>query len=112
MQTETKTLNVRQSTLLAGVAKLNYLTVNGTSKGESLPAIHIQHRWSSNREAFDMDLPQVSDRSNGKHKGVIAGSKTLRATSANEQDAVTVAHTESQRLERGIAPFELIQALG
>ena len=105
---------------------LLFMPINGTttSKGESLPTIHItrasgdQHRWSSStREAFDGVRAWWSDRVNGKRKEVIAGDKTrnvktLKETYASEQDALTAARAERQRLERGMATFELTLALG
>lgn len=105
---------------------LLFMPINGTttSKGESLPTIHItrasgdQHRWSSStREAFDGVRAYWSDRVNGKRKEAIAGDKnrnvkTLKETYASEQDALEAARAERQRLERGTSNFELALALG
>ncbi|MDH0200819.1 phage late control D family protein [Comamonas aquatica] len=105
---------------------LLFMPINGTrnSKGQSLPAIHItrqdgdQHRWSSStRDAFDGVKAYWSDSVNGKRHGVVAGKKTgnvktLKETYASEQDALAAARAERQRLERGLATFELTLAVG
>lgn len=105
---------------------LLFLPINGTktSKGESLAPIHItrkdgdQHRWSSStRDAFDGVRAYWSDAVNGKRKAVIAGKKegnlkTMKETFASEADALEAARSERQRIERGLATFELNLAIG
>lgn len=105
---------------------LLFMPINGTttSKGERLPSIAItradgdQHRWSSStRDAFDGVRAYWSDSVNGKRKEVIAGKKTrnvktLKETYASEADALDAAKAEIQRLERGMATFELSLAIG
>lgn len=105
---------------------LLFLPINGTttSKGQKLPAMHItrsdgdSHRWSSStRDAFDGVRAYWSDAVVGKRKAVIAGKKTghlktMRETFASEQDALESARSERQRLERGLATFDLSLAIG
>ncbi len=105
---------------------LLFMPINGTrnSKGERLPTIHItrrdgdQHRWSSStRDAFDGVKAYWSDSVNGKRRLVVAGkkegnTKTLKETYASEKDALDAAKAERQRIERGMATFELALAIG
>lgn len=58
-----------------------------------------------------------SDSVNGKRKLVVAGkkegnTKTLKETYASEKDALDAAKAERQRIERGMATFELALAMG
>ena len=77
-----------------------------------------QHRYSSStRDAFEGVKAYWSDRVNGRRKSVVAGKKdgslkTLKETYASEQDALAAARAERQRLERGMATFELALAVG
>lgn len=118
----------RQHDAVATVKKkhLLFMPINGTktSKGEKLPTIRItrkdgdQHRWSSSaRDAFDGVRAWWSNSVNGRRKEVIAGKKTrnvktLKETYASEQDALTAARAEMQRLQRGMATFTLTLAMG
>lgn len=118
----------RQYDAVATVKKkhLLFMPINGTqtSKGQRLPTITItrkdgdQHRWSSStREAFEGVRAWWSDRVNGSRKSVIAGTKgsnlkTLKETFASAEDALQAARAERQRLERGLATFELALAIG
>ena len=72
---------------------------------------------SSTRDAFEGVKAYWSDRVNGRRKSVVAGKKdgslkTLKETYASEQDALAAARAERQRLERGMATFELALAVG
>ena len=105
---------------------LLFLPINGTktSTGNELPTATItradgdQHRYSSStRDAFEGVKAYWSDRVNGRRKSVVAGKKdgslkTLKETYASEQDALAAARAERQRLERGMATFELALAVG
>lgn len=105
---------------------LLFMPINGTqnSKGEKLATVHITrqdgdgHRWASSaRDAFDGVKAYWSDSVNGKRKTVVAGKKTgnvksLKETYASEKDALDAARAERQRLERGMATFELALAMG
>lgn len=105
---------------------LLFMPINGTknSKGQQLPKLHItradgdNHRWSSStRDVFDGVKAYWSDSVNGKRKLVVAGkktgnTKTLKETYASEKDALEAARAERQRLERGMATFELTLAIG
>lgn len=118
----------RQYDAVATVKKkhLLFMPINGTktSKGESLPTIHItrkdgdQHRWASSaRDAFDGVKAHWSDSVGGKRKTAVAGkkdgnTKTLKETYASEADALAAAKSELQRLERGMATFDLTLAIG
>ena len=102
------------------------MLINGTktSKDQSLPTIHItrtdgdQHRWSSSTsEAIDGVKAHWAGKVDGKRYTVVAGkkdgnTKTLKETYASERDALDAARAERQRLERGMATFELTLALG
>jgi phage protein D len=105
---------------------LLFMPINGTktSKGQSLPTVEItrrdgdQHRWSSStRDAFDGVKANWSDSVGGKRKTAVAGKKTgnvktLKETYASERDALDAARSELQRLERGMATFDLNLAMG
>ena len=118
----------RQHDAVATVKKkhLLFMPITGTtnSQGQRLPIITItradgdQHRYSSStRDAFEGVKAYWSDRVNGRRKSVVAGKKdgslkTLKETYASEQDALAAARAERQRLERGMATFELALAVG
>ncbi|WP_081007677.1 contractile injection system protein, VgrG/Pvc8 family [Comamonas testosteroni] len=105
---------------------LLFMPINGTktSKGESLPIIEItridgdQHRWaSSTRDAYDGVKALWNDRKFGKRKEVIAGKKdgnlkTMKETFGSEDDALAAAKSELQRINRGMATFDLNLAIG
>ncbi|WP_314973033.1 phage late control D family protein [Comamonas testosteroni] len=105
---------------------LLFMPINGTktSKGESLPTIEItridgdQHRWaSSTRDAYDGVKALWNDRKFGKRKEVIAGKKdgnlkTMKETFGSEADALAAAKSELQRINRGMATFDLNLAIG
>lgn len=118
----------RKYDALATVKKkhLLFMPINGTktSKGESLPTIEItrihgdQHRWaSSTRDAYDSVKALWNDRKFGKRKEVIAGKKdgnlkTMKETFGSEADALAAAKGELQRINRGMATFDLNLAIG
>lgn len=105
---------------------LLFMPINGTktSKGDSLPTIEItrmdgdQHRWaSSTRDAYDGVKALWNDRKFGKRKEVIAGKKdgnlkTMKETFGSEADALHAAKAELQRINRGMATFDLDLAMG
>lgn len=105
---------------------LLFMPINGTktSKGKSLPTIEItrrdgdQHRWaSSTRDAYDGVKALWNDRKFGKRKEVIAGKKdgnlkTMKETFGSEADALAAAKSELQRINRGMATFDLSLAIG
>ncbi len=105
---------------------LLFMPIDGTknSKGESLPTIEItridgdQHRWaSSTRDAYDGVKALWNDRKFGKRKEVIAGKKdgnlkTMKETFGSEADALAAAKSELQRINRGMATFDLSLAIG
>nr|WP_242495831.1 contractile injection system protein, VgrG/Pvc8 family [Salinicola tamaricis] len=94
-----------------------------TATGAEIPPIVIrrrdgdQHRYSSSdRENYTGVIAAWNDVSGGRRKEVIAGenenAKRLRPTYASEEDALTAANAEWQRLQRGIAGFSLTLAQG
>ncbi|QXZ10265.1 phage late control D family protein [Comamonas sp. Y33R10-2] len=105
---------------------LLFMPINGTktSKGQSLPTIEItridgdQHRFaSSTRDAYDGVKALWNDRKFGKRKEVIAGKKdgnlkTMKETFGSEADALAAAKAELQRINRGMATFDLNLAIG
>lgn len=105
---------------------LLFMPIKGTktSKGESLPTIEItridgdQHRWaSSTRDAYDGVKALWNDRNFGKCKEVIADKKddnlkTMKETFGSEADALAAAKSGLQRLNRGMATFDLNLAIG
>ena len=105
---------------------LLFMPINGTktSKGQRLPTIEItrqdgdQHRWaSSTRDAYDGVKALWNDRKFGKRKEAIAGKKdgnlkTMKETFGSEADALAAAKSELQRINRGMAMFDLNLAIG
>ncbi|MFS4552073.1 contractile injection system protein, VgrG/Pvc8 family [Comamonas resistens] len=105
--------------------KLLFLPINGTttSTGKTLAAIRItrssgdQHRYhSSDRDAYTAVRAYWSDPGQARRKGAVAGSgkneKRLKDTYGSEADALAAARAELQRVERGMATFEIDLALG
>ena len=105
--------------------KLLFLPINGTttSAGQALAAVHItrasgdRHRYhSSERDAYTAVRAYWSDNGKARRKGAVAGSgkneKRLKDTYGTEADALAAARAELQRVERGMATFELDLALG
>jgi phage protein D len=95
------------------------ITVSGTP----IPAVTLrrgvgdQHRFvEADREAFTGVLAYWHDPDAAERREVIAGSdenaKRLRHTYATEQDALTAATSEWQRIQRGIAECSLTLAEG
>ncbi|PRC90985.1 phage late control D family protein [Solimicrobium silvestre] len=94
-----------------------------TASGKALPIIHLtrqlgdSHRYhSSERDSYSGVRVFWHDQKYAVRKSVVAGnpgnSKRLRTTYANETDARQAAVAEWQRLQRGLATFELALALG
>ncbi|EPC02422.1 late control protein D [Litchfieldella anticariensis FP35 = DSM 16096] len=94
-----------------------------TASGLAMPTIPLtrrdgdQHRYSStDREAFEGVKAYWNDTSGAERKIVLVGSgdnaKQLRPTYASEADALDAAQAEWQRLQRGLAEFELTLAYG
>ncbi|EIJ46452.1 bacteriophage-related tail D protein [Herbaspirillum sp. GW103] len=94
-----------------------------TASGKSLPLVKVvralgdQHRYhSSESDAYSGVRAFWMDEKYGLRRSVVAGqagnSKRLRTTFANEADARTAAVAEWQRIERGLATFEMQLALG
>lgn len=76
-----------------------------------------QHRYSvTDREAYGGVKAYRNDTSDAERKIVLAGSgdnaKQLRPTYASEADALAAAQAEWQRIQRGLAEFELMLAYG
>ena len=91
--------------------------------GKALPTIKIkrnlgdQHSYlSSEADAYSGVRAYWFDDNHGMRRSVVAGiagnSKRLRTTYATEDDARTAASSEWQRLQRGLATFDMTLALG
>lgn len=131
-QTEESDLNFltrlgeRYDAIAAIKAGRMLLTVAGeglTASGQAMPAITLtrrdgdQHRYSvTDRDAYDGVKAYWNDTRGAERKTVLAGSgdnaKQLRPTYATEDDALAAARAEWQRIQRGLAEFELTLALG
>ncbi|WP_442783280.1 contractile injection system protein, VgrG/Pvc8 family [Collimonas fungivorans] len=94
-----------------------------TKSGKNLPKITITrdqgdgHRFhSAERDSYSGVRVFWHDDKHGLRRSVVAGapgnSKRLRTTYASEADARTAAVAEWQRIQRGLATFELSLALG
>ena len=94
-----------------------------TASGKALPVIKIvrqlgdQHRYqSAERDSYTGVRAYWHDDTYLERRSVVAGtpgnSKRLRTTYASEADARAVAVAEWQRIQRGLATFELSLALG
>lgn len=94
-----------------------------TASGLDMPTIAItrrdgdQHRYSvTDREAYEGVKAYWNDTSGAERKIVLAGSgdnaKQLRPTYASEADALAAAKAEWQRIQRGLAEFDLTMAYG
>jgi len=94
-----------------------------TASGKPLPVVKVvralgdQHRYhTSESDAYSGVRAFWMDEKYGRRRSVVAGqagnSKRLRTTFANEQDARVAAVAEWQRIERGLATFEMQLALG
>lgn len=94
-----------------------------TASGKQLPIIKItrnlgdSHRYhSAERDSYSGVRAFWHDEKRAHRRSVIAGvpgnSKRLRTTFANEADARTAAAAEWQRIQRGLATFEMSLALG
>ncbi|WP_079218128.1 contractile injection system protein, VgrG/Pvc8 family [Herbaspirillum robiniae] len=105
--------------------KLLFIPVNEsrTASGKPLPVVKVvralgdHHRYhTSESDAYSGVRAFWMDENYGRRRSVVAGqagnSKRLRTTFANEQDARVAAVAEWQRIERGIATFEMTLALG
>src|SRR5699024_9879210 len=76
-----------------------------------------QHRYNvTDREAYEGVKAYWNDTSGAERKSVLAGSgdnaKQLRPTYASEADALDAAKAEWQRIQRGLAEFDLTLAYG
>lgn len=94
-----------------------------TASGQPMPAITLtrrdgdQHRYSvTDRDAYSGVKAYWNDTRGAERKTILAGSddnaKQLRPTYATEEDALAAARAEWQRIQRGLAEFELTLALG
>jgi phage protein D len=94
-----------------------------TASGQAMAAITLtrrdgdQHRYSvTDRDAYSGVKAYWNDTRGAERKTVLAGSgdnaKQLRPTYATEDDALAAARAEWQRIQRGLAEFELTLALG
>jgi phage protein D len=94
-----------------------------TASGRDLPKIQItrqlgdRHRYhSAERDSYSGVRAFWHDDRHGMRRSVVAGapgnSKRLRTTYASEGDARTAAVAEWQRIQRGLATFELSLAVG
>ncbi|MDN7131763.1 phage late control D family protein [Halomonas sp. MC140] len=94
-----------------------------TASGKAMPAIPLtrrdgdQHRYSvTDRDAYSGVKAYWNDTRGAERKIVLTGSgdnaKQLRPTYATEGDALAAARAEWQRIQRGLAEFELTLALG
>lgn len=94
-----------------------------TRSGKDLPKIIIKRRDGDNHRFHSAERDSYSgvrvfwhDDMHGLRRSVVAGepgnSKRLRTTYASEADARTAAIAEWQRIQRGLATFELSLALG
>jgi phage protein D len=131
-QTEESDLNFltrlgeRYDAIAAIKAGRMLLTVAGeglTASGRAMPSITLtrrdgdQHRYSvTDRDAYSGVKAYWNDTRSAERKTVLAGSgdnaKQLRPTYATEDDAMAAARAEWQRIQRGLAEFELTLALG
>ncbi|MEC4767950.1 phage late control D family protein [Halomonas sp. CUBES01] len=131
-QTEESDLNFltrlgeRYDAIAAIKAGRMLLTVAGeglTASGQTMPRITLtrrdgdQHRYSvTDRDAYSGVKAYWNDTRGAERKTVLAGTednaKQLRPTYATEDDALTAARAEWQRIQRGLAEFELTLALG
>lgn len=76
-----------------------------------------QHRYSvTDRDAYSGVKAYWNDTRGAERQTVLAGTddnaKQLRPTYATEDDALAAARSEWQRVQRGLAEFELTLALG
>jgi phage protein D len=105
--------------------KLLFIPINESrsASGKPLPAIAItrdlgdQHRYhQADDDAYSGVRAFWYDDNHGLRRSVVAGqagnSKRLRTTYSTEADARTAASSEWQRIQRGVATFELALALG
>ena len=94
-----------------------------TASGRAMPAITLtrrdgdQHRYSvTDRDAYSGVKAYWNDTRGAERQTVLAGTeenaKQLRPTYATEDDAIAAARAEWQRIQRGMAEFELTLALG
>lgn len=94
-----------------------------TASGQAMPAIPLtrrdgdQHRYSvTDRDAYSGVKAYWNDTRGAERKTVLAGTddntKQLRPTYATEDDALAAARSEWQRIQRGLAEFELTLARG
>ncbi|MGS0743260.1 phage late control D family protein [Glaciimonas sp. GG7] len=94
-----------------------------TVSGKQLPTIHITrqlgdgHRYhSAERDSYTGVRVFWHDDKYGLRRSVVAGTpgnaKRLRTTYASEPDARAAAVAEWQRIQRGLATFEMALALG
>ena len=94
-----------------------------TASGRAMPAITLtrrdgdQHRYSvTDRDAYSGVKAYWNDTRGAARHTVLAGTeenaKQLRPTYATEDDALAAARAEWQRIQRGLAEFELTLALG
>ncbi|KJD20847.1 phage late control protein [Vreelandella aquamarina] len=94
-----------------------------TASGRAMPAITLtrrdgdQHRYSvTDRDAYSGVKAYWNDTRGAERQTVLAGTeenaKQLRPTYATEDDALAAARAEWQRIQRGLAEFELTLALG
>ena len=95
----------------------------GLTSGRAMPAITLprrdgdQHRYSvTDRDAYSGVKAYWNDTRGAERQTVLAGTeenaKQLRPTYATEDDAIAAARAEWQRIQRGMAEFELTLALG
>lgn len=119
-------LGERHDAIAAVKAGRMLFTIAGqalTASGLAMPTISItrrdgdQHRYSiTDREAYTGVKAYWNDTSGAERKIVLAGSggnaKQLRPTYASESDALAAAQAEWQRIQRGLAEFELTMAYG
>nr|WP_300309235.1 phage late control D family protein [Halomonas sp.] len=94
-----------------------------TASGQSMPTITLtrrdgdQHRYSiTDRDAYSGVKAYWNNTSGAKRQIVLAGggdnAKQLRPTYASEVDALNAAQSEWQRIQRGLAEFELTLVQG
>ncbi|WP_136067104.1 phage late control D family protein [Modicisalibacter radicis] len=94
-----------------------------TASGLSMPTITLtrrdgdQHRYSvTDRDSYSGVKAYWNDTSGAERKIVLTGSgdnaKQLRPTYASEADALDAAQAEWQRIQRGLAEFDLTLAYG
>ncbi|MEG3080845.1 phage late control D family protein [Halomonas sp. 5021] len=94
-----------------------------TASGNPMPRVPLtrrdgdQHRYSiTDRDAYSGVKAYWNDTQSAERQTVLAGSddnaKQLRPTHATEADALDAARAEWQRIQRGVAEFELTLARG